>query len=209
MARTIPFDTHTEQYENWFEQNKAVYHSELQAIQAVWPVKERSLEIGVGTGRFAGPLGIGFGLDPSEAMLVHARKRGIHVVSGIAEKLPFADKTFDTILIVMTICYVDDVIATLRETNRVLKPGGSVIIGFLDRASKIGRAHLDQQAHKYFYTDARFFSAKEVDNLLQELGFDDLCRVQTLFCAPDAIKKIEPLKPGHGTGLFCVVRAKK
>jgi len=209
MARTIPFDTHAKQYEDWFERHEAAYNSELLAVRSLLPLVGKGLEVGVGTGRFARPLGIEFGLDPSQAMLVRAKNRGIHVVAGIAESLPFADESFDTVLIVVTICYVDDVTATLREARRVLKPGGSVIIGFLDYGSKIGRIHLDREAQKFFYLDARFFSAREVDALLQELGFDDLCWVQTLFRAPNTVKHIEPLKPGHGDGLFCVVRARK
>ena len=46
------------------------------------------IEIGVGTGRFAAPLGIKVGVDPSMTMLTYAAKRGVLGLQGTAEALP-------------------------------------------------------------------------------------------------------------------------
>ncbi|MGB3944604.1 MAG: methyltransferase domain-containing protein, partial [Methanothrix sp.] len=56
--------------------------------------------MGVGTGRFAAPLGISVGLDPSLPMMEVARKRGVLCVRGVAERLPFRDGAFDLLLMV-------------------------------------------------------------------------------------------------------------
>jgi len=209
VPKTFPFDTRAKQYDDWFERHKAAYLSELLAVRTFLPHQGQGLEIGVGTGRFAGPLGIKIGLDPSMKMLVRAQKQGIQVLAGIAEQLPFSDEAFDYVLIVVTICYVDDLTATLSEIRRILKYGGSIIIGFLDYGSKLGRAHLDQEAQKFFYLDAHFFSAEEVEAYLKKSGFNEFSWGQTLFRAPSFIEQIDPIKPGHGEGLFAVVRAEK
>ena len=58
MPKTDPYDKHKDKYENWFTRNRFAYESELQAIKLILPQGENGMEIGVGTGRFAGPLGI-------------------------------------------------------------------------------------------------------------------------------------------------------
>jgi len=62
------FNKYTQEYEEWFEKNKFAYLSEIEALKKVIP-KGKGLEIGVGTGRFAKPLKIDVGIDPSENML--------------------------------------------------------------------------------------------------------------------------------------------
>jgi len=88
MPRTAPFDVHHERYDRWFEEHKAAYVSELLALRPYVPWEGRGLEIGVGTARFAGPLGVRVGVDPAVRMLARAACRGIEPVAGTAEALP-------------------------------------------------------------------------------------------------------------------------
>jgi ubiquinone/menaquinone biosynthesis C-methylase UbiE len=107
VAKIGPFEAHYERYEQWFETHQAAYASELLALRPLVPLVGQGIEIGVGTGRFAGPLGVSVGLDPSDAMLARAAARGIETVKGTAEALPFPDQAFDYALVVTTICFVD------------------------------------------------------------------------------------------------------
>ncbi len=74
------------------------------------------------------------GLDITEAMLHRGRERiaaagagdRIDLVAAQAERLPFADASFDAITFTYLLRYVADPEATLRELARVLKPGGSI-----------------------------------------------------------------------------------
>lgn len=207
MPRTAPFNNHHDRYEAWFVKHQVVYHSELMAIRALLPWEGLGFEIGVGTGRFAAPLGVEVGIDPSRPMLTYAVERGISCVQGIAEALPFKDEVFDHGLIVTTICFVDDVKATLVEAHRILKPGANLVNGFIDRTSSLGQDYMDKQAENVFYREARLYSAPEVEELLIDAGFVEQVWGQTLSKPLDEIREIEPFHVNRGQGAFVVVRA--
>src|SRR3989339_1105398 len=83
-----PFEDLVERYDSWFDRHASFYQAELDAVQSLLPVSFRdAVEVGVGTGRFAGPLGIRMGVEPSHPMAAVARQRGIAVVEGCAESL--------------------------------------------------------------------------------------------------------------------------
>ena len=71
--------------------------------------------------------GMGVGVDISMGMLRRAPK-GLLLVRGDAENLPIKDGTFDTVSIAFGLRNVPDKLSALREFNRVLKPGGKVLI---------------------------------------------------------------------------------
>lgn len=95
--------------------------------------KHRILDVGCGTGLASGPLVDNdfnvVGVDPSEPMLAHAKRRYPEAqwVAGIAEKLPFDDASFDAAISAQAIHRVDRAVA-IAEIRRVLKPNGLVAI---------------------------------------------------------------------------------
>ena len=204
-----PFNTYHRRYEAWFRRHRAAYHSELLAVRALLPWVGLGLEIGVGTGRFAAPLGIRIGLDLCRTMIAHAVEKGVSGIQGVAEALPFKDAVFDYGLIVTTICFVDDPKTMLNEAHRVLKSAALLIIGFVDRTSALGRQYLAHQDENVFYREAQFYSASEIESLLGDTGFIDLVWGQTLVKPLNEIQEIEALGGGHGHGGFVVVKAAK
>jgi SAM-dependent methyltransferase len=204
-----PFVRHHRRYDEWFARHEAAYLSELLAVRALLPWRGRGLEIGVGTARFAAPLGVEFGIDPAPEMLGYARSRGVRVAAATAEALPFATATFDYALIVTTICLVDDAAAMLREAARVLRPEGALVIGLIDRESALGQDYLSRQAESVFYRAARFFSAAEVARLLAQSGFGDATWLQTLTSPIAGMREVEPTAQGTGRGAFVAVRAER
>ncbi|MEF8877059.1 MAG: class I SAM-dependent methyltransferase [Haloarculaceae archaeon] len=207
MPRAAPFEEHTERYEGWFEEYEPVYRSELEALRRLVPTTGYGLEIGVGSGRFAGPLGIQVGVDPSREMLGYARDRGVEVVRGVAEHLPFRDGTFDTALIVTTICFVDDVPRTLAEAERVLDPSGRLVLGYIDRESPVGQVYQETKAENPFYREATFVSTDELIDALEAAGFTDFEFVQTVYRWIDEIDEPEPVESGYGEGSFVGIEA--
>lgn len=205
MGKITPFDVHADRYEAWFVEHPLVYASELLAVRALIPWQGDAVEIGVGTGRFAAPLGVQIGVDPSCAMLGYALARGIQVVQGCGEALPFRDAAFDYALVVTTLCFASDVCRLLAETHRVLRKRGHLVVGFIDRASTLGREYTSRQEEDVFYCAATFYSAAEVQRLLTEAGFRRPLWVQTLSSPLPQVTQIEPIRPGYGEGAFVVV----
>ncbi|OCC15177.1 Methyltransferase TM1293 [Dissulfuribacter thermophilus] len=204
MPRIEPFERFFERYDTWFDNNKTVYQIELSAIQSLFPSDVAySLEVGVGTGRFAVPLNIRFGIDPSVNMLKIAGLRGIFPILGVAEYLPFKENQFDVVLMVTSICFVDDILKSFKEAKRVLKnTKGSIVVAFVDRESPLGKTYLLKKYENPFYRDAIFYSATEVLQYLKEAGFQEFCIKQTLMEG-----NYEGIKEGYGEGSFIVIRA--
>ncbi len=84
------------------------------------------------------PAGYIAGVDPSLEMVGQAAARNatalcsrrIDLRHGWVETLPFADETFDKALAINSMQVWLDVAAGLREIRRVLKPGGTIALGF-------------------------------------------------------------------------------
>lgn len=230
MAKTAPFDVYPDRYDAWFDRHEAAYRSELAAIRMLLPDEGKGLEVGVGTGRFAAPLGIRHGVDPSPEMRARARERNIEVKDGTAEDLPYPDERFDFVLLTTTLCFLHDPQQAFREAFRVLRPerkraprrkypwsgsglgprpGGALVVGFIDRASPLGRRYEKKRAESDFYRDARFHEAEEVIDLVRRTGFVELATRQTLFGDPETMEEPDPVREGHGEGGFVVLRGLK
>lgn len=209
MPRTQPFDEYHVDYEDWFEQHPKVYLSELEALRSLIPRGKSGVEIGVGSGRFALPLGIVVGIDPSREMRKLAARRGVDVRDAVAEALPFRDGTFEFALMVTTICFVDDVRKSFEEIHRILKEGGRVVVGLVDKESSLGRTYLRMKNENKFYRVATFYSTNEAIGFLEELGFADIKVVQTVFGDLDEIEEVQSYREGFGEGGFVAIRATK
>jgi len=209
MAIIKPFEKHFQKYEAWFEENEYVYQSEILAIKKVMPQVGRSVEIGVGSGRFTVPLGIKLGLEPSPKMAKIARARGIEVKEGAAEDMPYDDNSFDLALMVTTLCFLEDTKKAFKEVFRILKPGGHFINAFVDKNSPVGQSYFKKKDESIFYRPATFYSTQEVIKILEDTGFTGFSFSQTIFEPLKDVKEVEAPKDGYGQGSFVAVSATK
>lgn len=207
MPKATPFDDRVARYEAWFDRFPYVYRAELAALRELLPAGH-GVEVGVGTGRFAAPLCIEVGIEPSPAMGQLAAQRGIRVVAGVAERLPFADASNDFLLMVNLVCFLSDPLAAFREARRVLKDNGALVVAFIDAASPLGIAYERAKGENPFYRDAVFRTPTEIAALFHTAGFSDLVFRQTLFRPLGEIDADEPVKTGHSSGSFVVVKGR-
>ncbi len=203
------FEQHAQEYDAWFEVNSCAYESEVLAMRRLLPQSGRGLEVGVGTGRFALPLGIKFGVEPAHAMASIARKRGIDVYGARAEELPFDNESFDFVVMVTTICFLSRPLHALQEAGRVLIPRGHIIIGMIDKDSSLGKVYEAKKSESTFYQYGQFYSVTPVIEWLTELGYNTIRTCQTIFKNPEEITSLEPVKEGYGEGGFVAISAQK
>lgn len=207
MPRIASFEKYSKEYDEWFLTHKDMYLAELKAVQETVSCNQFSIEIGVGTGRFAVPLGISIGLEPSWKMAEFSKNRGIQIIVGVAEKLPFRNNIFDCVLMCTTLCFLDDVVSSFQEAYRILNNNGFLVVGFIDKNSILGRQYQLKKQRSRFYQDAFFYSADEVLRLLQKAHFI-VGRIKQAI-VPEQSAPEDVVGEGYGKGSFVVITAIK
>jgi SAM-dependent methyltransferase len=152
---------------------------ERRSVRGLWDYLEpprRVLDVGCAGGellaaiRDAGNPDV-VGVEPDETAASAARARGIPVVTGFLEDARFADAEFMTVIASHTIEHVARPDAFLTEVNRILKPGGAVILRLPNvdstEARLLGRHWIGYDAPRHLTT----FSVTTIRRLLGETGF--------------------------------------
>ncbi len=157
------FDKFARDYDEWYERNRDLYLKELEIIDKPQGL---SLEIGVGSGRFASKLGIDVGIDISKRMLKMAKERCVEVIRCDAGKLPFKDNVFDFVYMIFTLCFLENPERALSEAYRVLKNGGKLLVCIIPADSELGKLYSKKDSP--FYKTAKFFKIAEAEKLLKK-----------------------------------------
>jgi ubiquinone/menaquinone biosynthesis C-methylase UbiE len=136
----------------------------------------RVLDLGGGSGRKSAR----FAQGAREIVVLDPRPRGrardrrgresLRYVKGVAERLPFASGRFDRVVSVLSLHHFRDGPTTLRESHRVLAPGGSLTI--CDAAEDSVLARVFRSLHRLARAESLTFSAEtELEARLRESGF--------------------------------------
>lgn len=141
------FDSWTEKYDSWFTTPVGQYVREYEAALLVEFLEPRAgeliLDAGCGTGIFTREiLDAGakvMGLDVSTSMVGVAEKRlkkfDFSGMCGDMCSLPFPDGCFDRTFSMTAIEFIPDAAKAIAELNRVVKPGGRVVVTTLNKLS--------------------------------------------------------------------------
>lgn len=170
---------------------------EIDNILSHLPKGARVLDLGCGTGHFSTYIKtLGYdvaGLDPSAKMLEYARQNfpEISFVEGYSNALPFEDNTFDLIISIEVLRYLDRkiVIESYEEIYRTLKPGGKTFITHVNTFATEGYYvfyHAKKLLHKIKgteYHNAYFTSADKEQRLLKRIGFKNISCIGRMFAS--------------------------
>lgn len=228
------FDEHAEKYDSWFLANRNVLASEVLLLRRFLERPGHALSVGCGSGLFESLLReehgvrIAHGVEPAAEMAAIARQRGLEVRIAPAEELPFAEASFDTVLMNGIAAYVGSLPQVLREAQRVLRPGGHLVVGDLPASSAYGLLYqLAAQvgtwdapalakiapAHPYpipFLRAAAWRTTEELTEALQALGLVELEYAQTLTTHPRfSDDAVEQPSAGYQRGSYVAIRARR
>lgn len=182
------FEQGASRYDTWFEKarGRAIFASEVRCLRRLSADLPRPwIEVGVGTGRFAEALGIDVGVDPAIAPLQYAQDRGITAAAALGQALPFADRQFGAVFVIVTICFADDPSGLLAEARRVVKGDGGVVLGIVPAGSAWARLYASKGMSGHpFYSEATFFSRGDLVSLAGSAGLRFQRSASTLFQPP-------------------------
>jgi ubiquinone/menaquinone biosynthesis C-methylase UbiE len=185
---------HTGPDRSFFDLWSRFYDLPLVQRAAYWPIHDavvdalasrpprRVLDLGCGTGQLAERLqhtvpGVRVtGCDFSSGMLAEARQRSRRVrwTCGDAQRLPFADRSFDAIVTTEAFHWFPDQRRALAECRRVLAPDGRLLLAVASPPFT-ALADLAAAASHLVGEPFRWPTAAEIRGLLEAGGF----RVQT------------------------------
>ena len=162
---------------------------DIRAIGGMGERKLRVLDIGAGRGGFviaaqaAGLDALGIDMEPAAPDLW--RSRGAWAVRGRAPELPFADGSFAVVRLKEIIEHLEDPLATVRGSLRVLIPGGLLI------------AHVPSAYSQFFpvgnfwddYTHVRPFSRTGLRRLLVD-GGAEIVRIEGYVAGRSRLERI-------------------
>jgi SAM-dependent methyltransferase len=155
----------------WYVGRRAILESFLERIIQNPKSKIQNpkiLDVGCGTGgnlEMLEKFGAAEGVDVSDDALEFCKSKGLTVHKGLAEKLPFADESFDVVTALDVIEHLDDDVAGLKEMHRVLKTGGKTLI-FVPAFMWLWGVQDDVSNHRIRYTK------KQIVERLERAGFE-------------------------------------
>ena len=129
----------------------------------------RIAEIGCGAGEILVTLGKqgfeGLGYDPAPEAREHARQRLAGAGSPFAIVDEWPSGTFDSVLLLEVLGYLDDPSAVLKRCRALVRPGGHIVVSY----ARVGSGYDSKVV-----AGMRFLEKTEVATLLEASGFSEV-----------------------------------
>lgn len=170
MEHTYPILFRVEQSHWWHIGRRKILAGFVEEIcRQVTDRRPRILDVGCGTGAnllMLSKYGDAEGVDVSQDALAFCHERGLDKVRlGAAEELPYEDNTFDLVTAFDVVEHMDDDLAGLREMQRVLRPGGRVLL-FVPTFMFLWGLQDDVSNHR------RRYRLPQLRRVLEQAGFE-------------------------------------
>lgn len=132
-----------------------------------------------------------YGVDPAfEESPLPAVPNEIRLLPGSAEKLPFPDGSFDTVVMqcVFSVCHPE---ASVREVRRILKPGGRLILSDLysdvqekrfEESPLLGTVYRKEHLEHYFVPSFQRLSFEDLTLALTEMIVEAIWQGEEASC---------------------------
>ncbi len=189
---TIIFkNEHARNYDEWYTTKTGSFIDMLEsnaALDLFSPQKGmKILDAGCGTGNFSIKLArLGCtvtGIDISPDMLAIARSKNspelsVDYLEMDLNELVFPDESFDGVLSMAAFEFIEDPDQVYQELYRVLKPGGKLLIGTINKDSRWGQFYIQhaKEDSNSIFKQAFFHNLDELQNLnLQDLAAHKGC----------------------------------
>ncbi len=227
------FSSLASSYDDWYQTplGKLCDKLEKDAVFSLADVKEGELvlDISCGTGNYSLELkrrgARVIGLDISSEMLSIAKKKAereglkIDFIRADAAKPPFKNNSFDLITSILILEFSDKPDKMIEGWKNLLKPGGRMVVGFLNRYSlwalKRGLKAIFKES---IWRRARFYSANEMQKLLADAGLKSIELREVIYFPPlenrlflNVLKLIEKFGKRFlsGLGAFIAIKGEK
>lgn len=165
---------------------KTVYVREVFAREGV-AAHSKILDIGCGAGLISNRLAADgyemFGVDQSASSIRVAERHApeganVHYSAGDAYALPYAEASFDAVLLLDFLEHVDEPARAIKEAARVLKPGGVMLFHTFNRTVLAGLLAVKavelmaRDCPKHFHLLRMFIKPKELEGMLNSVGWN-------------------------------------
>ena len=222
--KTQLFDEWPEAYDRWFTTPIGSlvkkYETQLILNQLIPKPGEIILDAGCGTGVFTIDILLSgsqvFGLDISLPMLIQAVKRlkGLPFQMILADilNLPFPGNSFDKVISVTALEFIEDAKGAVEELFRVTQEGGSIVVATLNSLSPWAERRRAKAEKGHTIFEKAIF--RSPDELLHLVPFKGVAKTAVHFQGEDDPEKAviiehEGQKKNLNTGAFVAVRWQK
>ena len=154
------------------------YLDNISALLGKTPAQTRLLDVGCSSGAFLGAaVKLGYaaeGVEPAPQAAATARAAGLKVHTGLLHEAAFASASFDAVTLLEVIEHLKEPLPLLQECQRILKPGGILLVGTANADSWQARAfgaHWDYLSIAKHGGHISFFNPASLAKLAAQAGF--------------------------------------